>query len=74
MITFKQFNEFDFQLLSQFNGIESTKKNIELLRSKIEYLYFNDETIDYSTKGCSWLIADLKDNSFLEILIDKQTT
>jgi hypothetical protein len=70
MITFKQFNEFDFQLLSQFNGIESNKKNIELLRSKIEYLYFNDETIDYSTKGRSWLIADLNDNSFLEILID----
>ena len=72
MIVFKPFNGFDFQLLNSFNGIESTEKNLEDLRGKIEDLYFRDDSYDYSTKGnVSWIIFDRQEGSMLEILINE---
>ena len=72
MILFKPFGGFDFELLSKFNGIESTKRNLEDLRSRIEDLYFRDDSFDYSTKGgFSWSIIDLQEGAMLEILIDE---
>lgn len=71
MIVFKPFNRFDFQLLNKFNGIESTKNNLEDLRAKIEDLYLKDDSYDYSTKGnVSWNVFDRQDGSMLEILIN----
>jgi len=72
MIVFKPFNGFDFQLLNKFNGIESTQRNLEDLRGKIEDLYFRDDSYDYSTKGnVSWTIFDRQEGTMLEILINE---
>ena len=72
MIVFKPFNGFDFQLLNKFNGIESTQRNLEDLRGKIEDLYCRDDSYDYSTKGnVSWTIFDRQEGAMLEILINE---
>jgi hypothetical protein len=71
MITFKPFNGFDFQLLNKFNGIESSKNNLEDLNNKIQDLYFRDDSYDYSTKGnVSWVVFDRNKGAMLEILIN----
>jgi len=71
MIEFKNFNGFDSTLLNSFIGIEPTDSNLENLKSKIEDLYLNDCSYDYSTKSnVSWMIFDIQEDSMLEILIN----
>jgi len=67
MITFSNFNEFDTYFLNEFQGLESTIKNKNLLNEKIEDLYINDRSIDYSCKGLSWTLFDLNKHSMLTI-------
>lgn len=67
MITFSNFKEFDTYFLNQFQGLDSTSKNKMLLKEKIEDLYINDHSIDYSCKGLSWTLFDLNKNSMLTI-------
>ena len=70
MIQFKNFNGFDSTLLNSFNGMEPTERNLENLKYKIEDLYMNDSSYDYSTKSTlSWMIFDRQKGSVLEILI-----